>query len=102
MAGALAGYFLLAPPLSFVVIGLCLAFAAWTLVATDNSGRIILRLCGVSWSAGRFRSRLAHHRAHRLGKDAMRNQRHHISDLPERQDWGGVCLDQKKLYWKTL
>jgi hypothetical protein len=30
MAGALAGYFLIAPPLSLAVIALCLAFAAWT------------------------------------------------------------------------
>ena len=54
MAGALAGYFLLAPPLSLVVIGLCLAFAVWSVLAADNSGKIVLRLGGLSWTMEDF------------------------------------------------
>ena len=46
MAGALAGYFLLALPLS-LVMGLCLAFAMWSALAADNSGKIVLRLDGL-------------------------------------------------------
>ena len=38
IAGALAGYFLLAPPLSWATIGICAAFALWTLFAADAGG----------------------------------------------------------------
>jgi hypothetical protein len=51
---ALAGYFLLTPPLSLVVVCLCLAFSAWTLFASDNSGRIVLRLGGLAWTMEDF------------------------------------------------
>jgi hypothetical protein len=52
--GALAGYFLLAPPLSFVVVGLCASFGAWSLFAADNSGKIVLRLGGITWTMEDF------------------------------------------------
>ena len=54
VVGALAGYFLLAPPISFAVIGLCAVFATWSLMAPDNSGQIVLRLAGLSWTMEDF------------------------------------------------
>ena len=54
IAGALAGYFLLAPPLSWAAIGVCAAFALWTLLAADSDGRRVLRLAGLSWSMEDF------------------------------------------------
>ena len=46
IGGALAGYFFLPLPLSLIVIGFCALFAAWSLFAPDNSGKIVLQLGG--------------------------------------------------------
>ena len=54
IAGALAGYFLLAPPLSWAAIGICAAFALWTLFATNGGAKPVLRLAGLSWSMEDF------------------------------------------------
>ena len=70
MAGALAGYFLLAPPLSFVVIGLCLAFALWS---CTGSGKTQCAINTITFQL-----------------------------FQNVKNWGGVCLDQKGLYWEIL
>jgi hypothetical protein len=54
IVGALAGYFLLMPPLSWTAVGTCAVFAAWTLLATDPESRTVLRLAGLSWSMEDF------------------------------------------------
>jgi hypothetical protein len=54
IVGALAGYFLLMPPLSWAAVGICGIFAAWTLFATDPESRPVLRLAGLSWSMEDF------------------------------------------------
>ena len=54
IGGALAGYFFLPLPLSLIVIGFCALVAAWSLFALDNSGKIVLRLGGLSWSIEDF------------------------------------------------
>jgi hypothetical protein len=93
MAGALAGYFLLTPPLSFVVIGLCLAFAALTLFASDNSGKIVLRLGGVSWSVEDFvRVWLITGRTG-SGKTQCAINTITFQLFQNVKNWGGVCLD---------
>src|SRR4029077_241113 len=102
MAGALAGYFLFVPPLSFVVIGLCIAFALWSVLAGDNSGKIVLRLGGLSWTmedfvrgwliTGRTGSGKTQCAINAITFQVFRN-------VPY---WGGVCLDQKGLYWEIL
>jgi hypothetical protein len=102
IAGALAGYFLLAPPLSFAVIGLCVAFAAWTLFASNDSGEIVLRLGGLSWSMEDFvRGWLITGRTG-SGKTqcAINTITYQIFQNVPR--WGDVCLDQKGLYWEIL
>jgi hypothetical protein len=96
MAGALAGYFLLTPPLSFVVIGLCLAFAALTLFASDNSGKIVLRLGGVSWSVEDFvRGWLITGRTG-SGKTQCAINAITYQIFQNVKNWGGFCLDQKR------
>jgi hypothetical protein len=102
LAAALAGYFLLAPPLSFVVIGLSLAFAAWSVLAADNSGRIVLRLGGLAWTmedfvrgwliTGRTGSGKTQCAINTITFQLFQNVKH----------WGGICLDQKGLYWEIL
>ena len=102
MAGALAGYFLLAPPLSFVVIGLCLAFAVWTVLAADNSGKIVLRLGGLSWTMEDFvRGWLITGRTG-SGKTQCAINTITFQLFQNVKNWGGVCLDQKGLYWEIL
>ena len=67
MAGALAGYFLLTPPLSFVVIwplpGICRVEFVCGGQFRENCSPA--RRAGMD--DGGFRARLAHHRAHRIG-----------------------------------
>ncbi len=100
--GALAGYFLLAPPLSLVVLGLCAAFGAWSLFAADNSGRIVLRLGGNTWTMEDFvRGWLITGRTG-SGKTQSAINAITFQIFQNVQNWGGICLDQKGLYWEIL
>ncbi|MBN8707779.1 MAG: hypothetical protein J0I10_00245, partial [Verrucomicrobia bacterium] len=101
-ASALAGYFYLAPPLSFVVFGLCAAFAAWTLCAADNSGKIVLRLGGLAWTMEDFvRGWLITGRTG-SGKTQSAINAITFQIFQNVKNWGGICLDQKGLYWEIL
>jgi hypothetical protein len=102
MAGALAGYFLFAPPLSLVVIGLGLGLAVWSAVASDDSGKIVLRLGGLSWSMEDFlRGWLITGRTG-SGKTQCGINTITFQLFQNVKNWGGVCLDQKGLYWEIL
>jgi hypothetical protein len=102
IVGALAGFFLLAPPLSWVAVSICAVFAAWTLFATEADGGAVLRLAGLSWSMEDFvRGWLI---TGRTGSGKTRCAINAITfqvfqNVPY---WGGVCLDQKGLYWEIL
>lgn len=101
-AGALAGYFYLAPPLSLVVIGLCAVFSVWTLFASDNSGKIVLRLGGLSWTMEDFvRGWLITGRTG-SGKTQSAINAITFQIFQNVKNWGGICLDQKGLYWEIL
>jgi hypothetical protein len=101
IAGALAGYFWLAPPLSWTTVGICAAFTVWTLFAVD-AAKPVLRLAGLSWSMEDFvRGWLITGRTG-SGKTqcAINTITYQIfQNVPH---WGGVCLDQKGLYWEIL
>jgi hypothetical protein len=96
IAGTLAGYFLLAPPVSWAAVGICAVFAAWTLFTTDTR-RPVLRLGGLAWSMEDFvRGWLITGRTG-SGKTqcAINAVTHRVfQNVPH---WGGVCLDQKGL-----
>ena len=102
LAGALSGYFLLAPPISLAVIALCAVFGAWSMLAADNSGKIVLRLGGLSWTMEDFvRGWLI------TGRTGSGKTQSAINALTFQlfqnvKDWGGICLDQKGLYWEIL
>ena len=102
IAGALAGYFVLQPPLSWAAVGICAAFTAWTLLAADAATQPVLRLAGLSWSMEDFvRGWLITGRTG-SGKTqcAINTITYQIfQNVPH---WGGVCLDQKGLYWEIL
>lgn len=102
MTGALAGYFLLVPPISWLVIGTCAAFGAWTLLAADHSGKIVLRLAGLSWSLEDFvRGWIITGRTG-SGKTQCAINSITYQVFQNVPDWGGICLDQKGLYWEIL
>ena len=102
-SGALAGYFLLTPPLSWTVIG-----SAFIVCSIGRVSRTTPRASGcptrgtLSWSLEDFvRGWLI---TGRVGS-GRRNAR--SIPLPFRfsrtsPNWGGVCLDQKGLYWEIL
>lgn len=100
--GAFAGYFLLEPPVSFIAIGISASFAVWTLLSEDNSGKIILRLGGLSWTMEDFvRGWLI------TGRTGSGKTQSAINNLAFQifqnvKNWGGICLDQKGLYWEIL
>ena len=73
IAGALAGYFLLQPPLSWAAVGICAVFAAWTLFAADPEVRTGSPARRPFLVDGGLRARLAHHRTHWIRQDPMRD-----------------------------
>ncbi len=102
LAGTVAAHFLLAPPASWVVIGLCASFAAWTLLAPDHSGKIVLRLGGLSWTMEDFvRGWLITGRTG-SGKTQSAINAITFQIFQNVKNWGGICLDQKGLYWEVL
>ncbi len=102
VAGALAGYFLLTPPVSFGVIGLCAVFATWSLLAGESSGRTVLRLGGITWTMEDFvRGWLITGRTG-SGKTQCAINAITFQIFQNVKNWGGICLDQKGLYWEIL
>ncbi len=86
----------------FAVIGLCVAFAVWTLLASDDSAKIVLQLGGVSWSMEDFvRGWLITGRTG-SGKTQCAINAITYQIFQNVPQWGGVCLDQKGLYWEIL
>lgn len=100
--GSLAAYFLLSPPLSYLLIALCAVFGAWAVFSADHSGRIIVRLGGLSWTLEDFvRGWLI------TGRTGSGKTQSAINTLTYQlfqnvKNWGGICLDQKGLYWEIL
>ncbi len=102
LTGSLAGYFFLTPPLPWLVIGICAAFATWTILAPDNSGQIVLRLGGQSWTMEDFvRGWLITGRTG-SGKTQCAINAIAFQIFQNVKNWGGLCLDQKGLYWEIL
>jgi len=101
-AGTLAAYFFLAPPHSYSVIVLCATFGAWALFSPDHSERIIVRLGGLSWTMEDFvRGWLITGRTG-SGKTQSAINAITFQIFQNVKDWGGICLDQKGLYWEIL
>lgn len=100
-AGALAAYLFLAPLLSWYAIGTCGAFFIWSVFAGENE-KEILRLGGITWSLEDFvRGWLI---TGRTGSSKTQSAINTITfqvfkNVP---GWGGLCLDQKGLYWEIL
>ncbi len=102
VAGALAGYFLLAPPLSYLVVAVCALFAAWSFFADATESAPVLRLGGVSWSMDDFvRGWLITGRTG-SGKTQSAINAITFQIFQNVKNWGGICLDQKGLYWEIL
>ncbi len=102
VAGSLAAHSFLAAPVSYLVIVLCAVFGAWAMFSPDHSGRIVVRLGGLSWSMEDFvRGWLI------TGRTGSGKTQSAINTLTYQlfqnvQNWGGICLDQKGLYWEIL
>jgi len=102
MAGAVAGYFLLPPTQAHVAIMICAVFGLWSFFAADHSGKIIVRLGGLSWTMEDFvRGWLI------TGRTGSGKTQSAINTLTFQvfhnvKNWGGICLDQKGLYWEIL
>ncbi len=102
VGGGLASYLLLEPPISFFVIGVCALFAAWSLFADVSHGSTVLRLGGLSWSMEDFvRGWLITGRTG-SGKTQSAINAITFQIFENVKNWGGVCLDQKGLYWEIL
>jgi hypothetical protein len=102
IAGALAGHFLLIPPYSWGVVSLCALFGAWSLFGETHAGNVVVRLGGLSWSIEDFvRGWLI------TGRTGSGKTQSGINTITYQifqnvKNWGGVCLDQKGLYWEIL
>jgi len=102
IAGAIAGHFLLVPPYSWGVVSLCALFGAWSLFGEVHAGNVVVRLGGLSWSMEDFvRGWLI------TGRTGSGKTQSGINTITYQifqnvKDWGGICLDQKGLYWEIL
>ncbi len=102
ITGSLAAYFFLSPPLSYLVVALCAIFGTWAIFSADHSGKTIVRLGGLSWTMEDFvRGWLI------TGRTGSGKTQSAINTLTFQlfqnvPNWGGICLDQKGLYWEIL
>ena len=102
IVGALAGYLFLAPPLSWCAVAACLAFAVWTLLASERASATVLQFAGLSWSMEDFvRGWLITGRTG-SGKTQCAINAITFQVFQNVPYWGGVCLDQKGLYREFL
>ena len=102
VAGAITAHFFLIPPQSWIIVAFCVAFAAWALFSGDHSGKIILHLGGVSWTMEDFvRGWLITGRTG-SGKTQCAINAIAFQIFQNVKNWGGICLDQKGLYWEIL
>jgi hypothetical protein len=102
IVGTLAGYFFLAPPLSWCAVAACAAFAVWTLLASERATATVLRFAGLSWSMEDFvRGWLITGRTG-SGKTQCAINTITYQVFQNVPNWGGICLDQKGLYWEIL
>ena len=102
IAGTLAGYFLILPPLSWWVVGFCMVAVVWILLTPDSSPKPTLRIAGVSWSLEDFvRGWLITGRTG-SGKTQCAINTITYQVFQNVPNWGGICLDQKGLYWELL
>jgi hypothetical protein len=74
----------------------------WAMFSPDNSGKIVVRLGGLSWTMEDFvRGWLI------TGRTGSGKTQSAINTLTFQifqnvKNWGGLCLDQKGLYWEIL
>ena len=102
IAGALLGHFLLIPPYSWVVVAFSAAFGTWSLFGESHAGNVVVRLGGLSWSMEDFvRGWLITGRTG-SGKTQSGINTITFQIFQNVKNWGGVCLDQKGLYWEIL
>lgn len=102
IAGALLGHFLLVAPYSWLVVTFSAAFGAWSLFGESHAGNVVVRLGGLSWSMEDFvRGWLI------TGRTGSGKTQSGINTITYQifqnvKNWGGICLDQKGLYWEIL
>ncbi len=102
IAGSIAGHFLLVPPYSWGVVTLCALFGAWSLFGEAHAGNVVVRLGGLSWSMEDFvRGWLITGRTG-SGKTQSGINTITFQIFQNVKNWGGICLDQKGLYWEIL
>jgi hypothetical protein len=102
VAGSLAAYLLLSPPLSWGGIGICAVFFLWSLCAGDHAEQPVLRLGGLSWSLEDFVRGWIITGKTGSGKTQCAINAITFQVFKNVKNWGGLCLDQKGLYWEIL
>jgi hypothetical protein len=102
IVGALAGFCLLAPPLSWCAVAGCAAFAVWTLPLASVQARLS---CGSLGCLGQWKISCAGGSlpdAPDRARHSVRSIRSLIQVFQNVPNWGGICLDRNGLYWEIL
>lgn len=100
--GALVGCFLLSSAASVAAIVCFAIYAAFGPLIADASDKAIVRIGGLSWTMEDFvRGWLVTGRTG-SGKTQSAINTMTFQIFKNVPDWGGICLDQKGLYWEIL
>ncbi len=96
----LSAWFFLSPPVNWIASGVCLAFAILTFFL--DRPKIIVRIAGISWKQEDFVRGWLITGKTGCGKTQAAINRITYQVFKNVENWGGICLDQKGLYWEIL
>src|SRR5947207_5941270 len=91
-----------APPLSLVFAGGCLAFSAYALLVPERAQKIVARLKGLRWRRSEFCRGWLITGDTGSGKTTSGINQLAWQVFTHEPTWGGLCIDEKGVYWETL
>jgi hypothetical protein len=97
---AFGSLFLLSPPEKWIAFGICAAFTLLTFFL--DASQAIVKIAGISWKFEDFVRGWLITGKTGSGKTQTAINRITFQVFKNVPNWGGICLDQKGLYWEIL
>ena len=90
------------PPLSLVFAAGCLAFSAYALLVPERAQKLVARLKGLRWRRSEFCRGWLITGDTGSGKTTSGINQLAWQVFTHEPIWGGLCIDEKGVYWETL